>query len=288
MNYLFCYFTGNEPENESVHFALSKDGYNFTPLNNNKPCIIQTMGKKCMRDPFIFKGEDAYYIIATDMRSSDGWNSNSSMVCWKSEDLINWNDEHIIDMTRYEQTASADRVWAPEVYFDSQRGEYMIYWSNHNAEGDDKSTVIWYAYSKDLKTLSTNPSVLYRPANGLDAIDADIIFKDGKYYMYYKDEYNKTVCLVTSDCLTGPYSDIKKVACTPLHVEGNCSYPLYGTDKYIMIMDKYVDGGYFMQESENMTDFKEVKRFSLDFSPRHGSIILIDDNEYSRMLEKWG
>jgi hypothetical protein len=47
--YLFCYFTGNEPENESVHFAVSEDGYNFTALNNNEPVIKQTLGKnsKC-------------------------------------------------------------------------------------------------------------------------------------------------------------------------------------------------------------------------------------------------
>lgn len=287
MNYLFCYFTGNEPENESVHFALSRDGYHFEPLNGNKAWIKQTLGKGCMRDPFIFKGRDAYYIIATDMRSSDGWNSNNSMICWKSDDLVHWYDEHIIDMSQYKETASADRVWAPEVFFDKERDAYMIYWSNHNAQGDDKNTVIWYAWSKDLKTLSTNPRVLYRPVNGLDAIDADIIFKNGTYYLYYKDEYNKTICLVTSDSLTGPYcDDIKKIACTPLHVEGNCAYPVFGTDKYVMIMDKYVDGGYFMQETDDMVNFKEVGDFSLDFRPRHGSVILIDDDEYNRLANQ--
>ena len=33
--YLFCYFTGNLPEEEAVHFAVSEDGYNFTAVNNN-------------------------------------------------------------------------------------------------------------------------------------------------------------------------------------------------------------------------------------------------------------
>lgn len=27
--YLFCYFTGNEPEQERIHFAVSKDGYHL-------------------------------------------------------------------------------------------------------------------------------------------------------------------------------------------------------------------------------------------------------------------
>ena len=76
-----------------MHFAVSSDGYNFEPLNNNDSVIKQTLGKKCCRDPFIFRDENnVFHIIATDMRSNDGWNSNNSMVVWDSEDLINWKN----------------------------------------------------------------------------------------------------------------------------------------------------------------------------------------------------
>ena len=34
--YLFCYFVGNEPSEETVHFAVSEDGYNFTAINKAK------------------------------------------------------------------------------------------------------------------------------------------------------------------------------------------------------------------------------------------------------------
>ena len=37
--YLFTYFTGNEPEKEQICYALSDDGYNWTPLNNGRPVI---------------------------------------------------------------------------------------------------------------------------------------------------------------------------------------------------------------------------------------------------------
>ena len=47
--YLFCYFTGNAPEEERVHFALSEDGYNFKYLNKNEAVITQKLGKKCCR-----------------------------------------------------------------------------------------------------------------------------------------------------------------------------------------------------------------------------------------------
>lgn len=117
--YLFCYFTGNEPENESVHFAVSEDGYHFTALNNNEKIITQTLGKKYCRDPFIFRDEDnVFHIIATDMRCYDGWSSNHSMVLWDSRDLVHWENERIIDFSQFEETKSADRVWAPQVLYD--------------------------------------------------------------------------------------------------------------------------------------------------------------------------
>ena len=71
--YLFCYFVGNDPQEERIHLAVSTDGYHFEALNGNEPIIKQTLGKKSVRDPYILKGEDGfYYIIGTDMRSMEG------------------------------------------------------------------------------------------------------------------------------------------------------------------------------------------------------------------------
>ena len=61
--YLFCYFTGNEPEKESINFALSSDGYNFIPLNGNKPLLHNEKGTKGIRDPFIFRDVNGGYFI---------------------------------------------------------------------------------------------------------------------------------------------------------------------------------------------------------------------------------
>ena len=56
--YLFCYFTGNEVSEQTIHPAVSTDGYNFKALNNNEPIIEQTKGTGCVRDPYIFKAVD--------------------------------------------------------------------------------------------------------------------------------------------------------------------------------------------------------------------------------------
>ncbi|MCI9112169.1 MAG: glycoside hydrolase family 43 protein [Eubacterium sp.] len=285
--YLFCYFTGNEPDEESVHFALSENGYHFTALNHNKKIITQTLGKKCCRDPFIFRNENGgFHIIATDMCCKDGWNSNNSIVVWDSKDLIHWKNERIIDFSRFSETENADRIWAPEAVFDKSQGEYMLYFSCHN-KGDEK-TVIWYAYTKDFKTLTTSPAILFTPKSGKDGIDADIIENSKKYYLYYKDEYKKTICHAVSDSLAGPYYEPENniVCCTDLQVEGNCIYRINDTDAYIMIMDKYVDGGYFMQKTTDMITFTKVDedRFSLNhLHPRHGSVLAITDEEFDKL-----
>lgn len=289
--YLFCYFTGNEPENESVHFAVSRDGYHFDALNNNEKIITQTLGKKCCRDPYIFRDEDGiFHIIATDMRCYDGWNSNNSMIVWDSKDLLNWENERIIDFSQFDETESADRVWAPQVIFDWFKNEYMIYWTHNNAD-DDLDTVIWYAYTKDFASLTSKPAVLFKPKSNMCAIDADIIEVNGKYYLYEADGKKEAICFCIADKPSGPYfePDDNKVSVADTALEGNCIYKILDTDTYVMIADKFRTGGYFMQETDDMIHFKRVDDFSLDhLHPRHGSMLHITDDEYNRLGEyKW-
>lgn len=289
--YLFCYFTGNDPDEERVCLAVSDDGYNFKPLNKGKPIIKQTTGTLCMRDPFLLRAEDGgFYIVATDMKSSLGWNSNHGMVSWKSDDLINWYDETAVDFHDFESTKTADKIWAPEAMFDPEKGEYFVYYSVYNTE-DDVPLCIWYSYTKDFKTYS-EPKILHAPSSKLSALDADIIKVNDKYLMCYADELYKTTCQAVADKLTGPYYDFinNQISCTRLPVEGNCMYKLIDQDKYIMIMDMFCDGRYFMQETDDFMDFKEVpqERFTLDFRPRHGSMIYITDEEYERLVSHFG
>ena len=288
--YLFCYFLGNRPYEERVCFAVSKDGYNFTPLNNNEPIITQHLGTKSCRDPFIIRGDGCYYIVATDMRSDDGWDSNHGIVTFKSDDLINWYDECAIDFHNFKSTESADKIWAPEAIFDKDKNAYFVYYSVHN-KYSDKPLSIWYSYTYDFKEF-TEPKLFFESKSKLDVIDADIAEKDGKFYMYYKDECVKTIACSVSDKLDSDYieRDNNVVSCTERHVEGNCIYNIHGTNTYVMIMDLYVDGGYYMQQTDDMVNFKPVStdEFSLDFHPRHGSVLHITDEEYNRLLNEFG
>ena len=131
--YVFCYFVGNEVDEQTIHLAVSTDGYNFEALNDNNAVIKQTKGTGCVRDPYILKamdesGNDCYYIIATDMNALDGWTSNHCLITWKSYDLINWTDETIIDIRQFEGFENTNRAWAPQAIYDEDKQMYMVYW----------------------------------------------------------------------------------------------------------------------------------------------------------------
>lgn len=289
--YLFCYFVGNEPEEERIHFAVSADGYHFEALNHNEPVILQTLGKKSVRDPYILKGEDGfYYIIGTDMAASEGWTSNHALITWRSADLITWTDETIMDIRDFGgEFATTTRAWAPQAFWDDEKGAYMVYWAHSTEEND--IAAMYYAYTTDFKTLS-EPQPLY-VREGIQTIDADIIYNEanGKYYMYFKHDEDQTIAYVTAEHLNGPYEDDPViVSLAPSGVEGSSMYRINGTDAWVMLMDEYGKGRYFAQQTTDMEAFTKLKRsdYSMDFGPRHGSVISITDEEYQALIEAFG
>lgn len=289
--YLFAYFVGNGEGEERIHFAVSKDGYNFRELNGGEAVITQNLGKKCVRDPYILKGQNGdYYIVGTDMRCEEGWTSNHALVTWKSTDLVNWTDETIIDMRDFGgEFSETNRAWAPQAIWDSEKEMYMLYWAHSTPENDPAA--IYYAYTSDFKTI-TKPQYLYG-REGIQTIDADIAFneKNGKYYMYFKHDEDQTIAYVTSDSLTGPYdSEPVVVSLAETGVEGSEIYNITGTDKWVMIMDEYSMGRFFAQQTTDFENFKAVSTYSCDYTsrPRHGSIIAISDEEYRRLVSSFG
>jgi len=296
--YVLCYFRGEYDgmlEQQSVHLAISSNGYDFTPLNDNEPMIEQTLGKKNCRDPFLFKANDKYYILATDMDSKEGWLSNHSLVMWESTDLITWTNERIFEFHDYEGFENANRVWAPQVVYDSNVGKYMVYltlsvFTDENGDGeDDDITYIRYGYLNEDFTKIENIKDLFKASDGTPVIDADIVKEGDTYYMYYKYEGN--IYCATSKSLTGPYDDSNatKVSHNKKGCEGSFMYKLKGTDTYLMIFDEYGKNKYTMQTttSSSMMDFSKLssKCYALSFHPKHANVLEVDENTYNTLKE---
>ena len=289
--YIFVYFVGNGEGEERLHFAVSENGYDFRPLNNNEAVITQTKGKKCVRDPYVFRGVDGKaYIVGTDMKCEEGWESNHALVTWCSEDLVSWTDETIIDICDLgEKYRNTTRAWAPQAMWDEKEKAYMLYWAHSTKEHNTAG--LYYAYTRDMKTLLTEPEPLY--CRDIQTIDGDIAYNeaDGLYYLFFKHDEDQTIAYVTSENLNGPYEDEPVVvSLAPSGVEGSQIYRVSGTDTWLLIMDEYGKGRFFMQQTENFRDYLPVARedYTMDFSPRHGSVMAISDEEYERLVARWG
>ena len=105
--YLFTYFTGNAPEQEQICYAISEDGWNYTPLNDGKPIIASADIARtgCVRDPHILRGKKGwFYMVVTDMRSASGWSSNRGMVLMRSKDMVHWTTSTVHFPERYAGT----------------------------------------------------------------------------------------------------------------------------------------------------------------------------------------
>lgn len=298
--YLFVYFTGNAPKQEQISYAVSDDGFNYTPLNGGRPVIasdsIAITG--CVRDPHILRAADGEFImVATDMRSSLGWASNRGMVLLKSRDLVHWQHHTVNFPTKYAGTnlANVTRVWAPQTIYDKSAGKYMVYFSLLTNDGTIPYDRVYWAYANaDFSDLEGTPQVLFDFK--APAIDTDIVQdKNGTYHLFFKTEQE------------GAHKGIRQYTFTQIHrpdtwtlhdgfceqtkdnVEGAGVFPLVGGG-WCLMYDCYTSGHYQFTRSADLRTFKWVADTKTEgaFTPRHGTVIQITPKEHKRLMKAFG
>lgn len=289
--YLFVYFTGNAKSDEAIRFALSKDGYNFYALNDNKAVIssdvISTTGG--VRDPHILRGEDGtFYMTVTDLQTTNGW-ENQAMVLLKSVDLIHWTSSKVDISKVFTNFKDVSRVWAPQTIYDAKAKKYMVYFSMLQPGGTD---IVYYAYAnKDFTALETEPKQLFFSPINRSCIDADIIEKAGKFHLFMKteDEKDKGIKVAISDKLTSGYVlQEGYVDQTDESVEGSGVFKLNNSDAYILMYDMYRKGKYQFTSSNDLKNFNVIdENVSMNFHPRHGTVLPITKAEAQRLIDTY-
>lgn len=293
--YLFTYFTGNGPGEEAIRFAVSTDGYNYRALNKNQPVIESKAISKSggVRDPHILRGADGktFYMVATDLYVPEmGWN-NYAMILMKSTDLINWSSSVVnIPQAFPKEFGDVNRVWAPQTIFDKKTGKYLVYFSMKQGNNPD---IIYYAFAnKDFTGLESAPKqLLYNPTNNA-CIDGDIIEKEGKFYLFHKSESGEPgIKLAISDKLTEGYKypHLNRVDKETDRVEGSGVFKMNNSEDWILMYDVYGSGRYQFTKSKDLEHFEVIDHeISMNFHPRHGTVLPITMKEYLRLVEKWG
>jgi len=294
--YLFVYFPGNDPVQEQIHYAISNDGWNYTPINGGFNIIgsDSIAVAKGVRDPHILRGNDGwFYMVATDMRCSLGWASNRGMVLMRSHDLINWEHHAVIFPEKYKGTqfANVTRVWAPQTIYDKKAKKYVVYFSLLTNDGTIPYDRVYWAYANnDFSDLESEPKVLFDYHQA--SIDTDIVQdKNGTFHLFFKTEGSnvKGIKQFTFKDLFKPdtwklmdgYCQQTKEA-----VEGAGVFPLINGE-WALMYDCYRDHHYQFCKSDDLMKFTFVQntQTSGKFTPRHGTVIQISQKEYDKLLK---
>ncbi|MFF0160703.1 family 43 glycosylhydrolase [Streptomyces sp. NPDC005263] len=304
--YMFSYFTGEgTSDGEQLYSALSKgnDPLKWRELNDGKPVLTSTLGEKGLRDPFIIRSPegDKFYQIATDLRiyGNGDWDASQrtgskSLMVWESTDLVHWTDQRLVKVS----PDSAGNTWAPEAFYDAERGEYVVFWAsklydNATHSGDTYNRMM-YATTRDFYTFSEPKVWIDR---GYSVIDSTMIQHDGTYFRLSKDERNNTsstpnskfIFEEKSDSILNPSWDpvaegIGKGAMNA--AEGPLVFKSNTEEKWYAFLDEFGGRGYLPFETTDLASGKWTPStgYDLPAKPRHGTVLPVTQAEYDRLL----
>jgi len=228
-------------------------------------------------------------MVATDMVSAKGWSSNRGMVLLQSADLTHWTSSVVNIQTKYPGQEKLERVWAPETIYDDSAKKYLVYFSLKYIGEPDK---ICYAYvNPGFTDLEGEPRQLFYSPDSAACIDADIVSKGGRYFLFFKTEDRQPgIKVAVSDHLTRGYQLQSKdyVQQTKDAVEGACTFKLNDGSGYILMYDVYMAGSYQFTKTTDLKNFKVVdEHVDMNFHPRHGTVMPITSVEGSRLASEW-
>ena len=175
----------HEPADEGLRFIYSRDDLHWDSIPGT--WLAPELGDSIMRDPSIWRGKDGTYHLVWTI----AWKGDTGIGYSSSTDLIHWTPQRripVMDSIRHTYS-----VWAPELFYDDTKDQYMIIYSSCvpdkkfalGVEDENNNHRLYYVTTKDFDTFS-EPKLLYDP--GFSCIDATIVKRGPQdYVMVLKD-----------------------------------------------------------------------------------------------------
>lgn len=303
--YLFVHFREKKtPDGEQVYFGISRDGFDWEPVNGGNPVLWSGMGEKGVRDCTIIRchSDGKYRIFATDLslaynfekKYHSHWptvarNGSKCLSMWESADLVHWSAQRLLPLGD-EQFGC---LWAPDVFYDPAPEDYVLHWSSSHSSNGFGDMGIWFSRTKDFQTF-TPPKRLYQKEDA-GVIDSAIYVENGKYFMFLKSDRNpERNILLQADRSEGPYTRIEAFDRSMLAVEQGmyegATACRMEDGRWCLFLDYYGvpgDGqGYvpFLANSLESGEFIRADRdFAFPYGYKHGTVIPITEEEYHRV-----
>ena len=285
--YLFTSFRGNGES--GLHLAISRDGYQWQPLNDNQPFLRPEVGGKLMRDPCLARGPDGLFHLVW----TTSWTAERGRVIGysSSTNLLDWTPQRAIEVMQHEPTTR--NVWAPEIFYDDQKQRWLIFWSSTipgrfpetDTTGDDAHNHrIYYTTTRDFRTF-TESRLFYDP--GFNVIDATLLRVGEAYHLFIKDErrhpVKKHILHAVGPSPTGPFGPLSQPI-TRDWVEGPSAIRI--GEEYLVYWDHYARPQFYgAVRSHDLTTWEDGTD-AMSFPPghRHGTVLRIPDTIAAGLL----
>jgi beta-xylosidase len=291
--YILSSFRGNGED--GLHLAYSRDGLSWTALNEDRSFLRPEVGGRLMRDPCIIRGPDGVY----HMVWTTGWWENNIAIA-HSRDLITWSEQKLLPVMAH--VPNVLNSWAPEIFFDEETREYIIFWSSAvpgsfpetEDRGDIRSTLgiginhrIYFTRTRDFATYT--PTALFYDG-GFVSIDASILRDGRRYIMFIKDETKrptpeKNIRIAVAASAQGPYGP----ASTPISpdgvwVEGPTAVKI--GDMFYLYYDAYMPPQRMMAaRSRDLIHWEDISsQATFPDGTRHGTVFRVERRDLDRLL----
>ena len=296
------------PSGEQVHFAVSKNGYDWEALNAGMPVLTSVLGSKGVRDiEIVRKKTGGFVILATDLcivRRMDenhnvNWkdcnhNGSKFLSCWETDDLVHFGEQRLLYFGRDDFGC----LWAPEVFYDDVSGEYLIHWGSTVKETCFEHMSIYCCRTRDFKTF-TYPEIYFDKEN--EILDSHIVKIGDTYHLFYKNANDPPGNMhETSKSLFGPFTHddafdgVMRYYTNPGAYEAATTFVL-PDGRWCLMLDFFgcprEQMGYvpYVSPFPGSTRFRRAdSEFTFPYGFKHGRFIEITSEEYDRLKRAFG
>jgi Beta-fructosidases (levanase/invertase) len=261
-----------EPADTGLRFIYSRDGYHWTDLGPSTFLRPEVGTQKVMRDPSLAVGPDGtFHLVWTS-----SWKNDYGFGYAHSKDLVNWSkQEHIIVM---DHDSTYGNVWAPELFYDSDRDEFSIAWSSASPNHFDGTQRQYYTVTKDFKTF-TPAALFYDP--GYNSIDGAVMKRSKDDYVLAVKDNRKPgysdLHLAFGPTPVGPWSN-ETDTFAPEYSEGPTWVKVQ--DGWLIYYDAYKQyryGAHFTNDFKTFTDVSD--KISVPKNHKHGTVFMITESQ---------
>ncbi|GAA5130888.1 AbfB domain-containing protein [Luteolibacter yonseiensis] len=286
--YLMGYFTESltgRGDSWNLQIAVSEDGLDWMPLNQNEPVLVSKLGQKGIRDPyFLRKQEGGFVVLATDLTGKKMIATPNIFVC-ETADFITFENPRLLKLHDTDMWTQA-----PEAFFDPVKNEYGIIWT-----GDAGYHRIYVNHTRDFVNVS--PSEIYFDP-GHDVRDATLVTAPAAAgsFLYYRDgEANRVRGSHSSGPSPGGFPEIPYAKPPGQNLtEAPLLVPARQENRWFLYAESNnpVNAEFYAWQTDDLArdSWQEINK--RDFNPplnaKHATVLPITRSEMDRLVAHWG